>query len=349
MRGHHRYVMRLVALIALWGSAAGAQSVRIQVVEASSGAPVPGALISLAPVGGRFGDERMADERATRTFAVPTSGDYTVRVRRIGFAASTHQVSLTAQPETQTVVVSVVPIPTVLPAVAVTTTGCPRRERDAEQLAVVHDEVSKSLVSTKLSIQQRRELATALKFRRQLTVDGRVHGGDSTYVRVNAARPYTAPSARLLLRDGFVVRDDDGWRFFGPDPELLLSDQFLRTHCFYLTRGTGRHAGRIGLSFEPVRGRRDPGIAGTLWVDRATSELREAEYRYVNLPREIHSPEAGGHLRFARLSSGPWRIEEWVIRMPVVALRPPDNWTVVGFTEEGARLMSAPAAELPKL
>jgi len=347
LRALFRSLLAAVGLVAVSGMAGRAQTITVQVVEDVAGAPIPGALISIAPAGEAFGEERMADESGIRIFTVPRAGEYTIRVRRIGFAATTQRVALTAQTGTQTATVRVAPVSIVLPAVAVTATGCERRGEDAAHLAVVHDEVSKSLISAKLSAQQARERTMALRFRRELGNDGRQRTGESTYVQVNAARPYVARSTAALLRDGFVVSDEDGWRFYGPDPELLLSEQFLQTHCFYLTQGTGRQSGRIGLAFEPVRGRTDPGIAGTLWVDRATSELREAEYRYVNLPRQVRSRSAGGHLRFGRLASGRWRIEEWVIRMPLMALSLSRTWIVVGHAEEGARLVNDSDAARP--
>ena len=43
--------------------------------------------------------------------------------------------------------------------------------------------------------------------------------------------------------------------YWAPDAAVLLSDEFLDTHCFHVTRNERRAPGLIGLAFQPVRGR----------------------------------------------------------------------------------------------
>jgi hypothetical protein len=97
---------------------------------------------------------------------------------------------------------------------------------------------------------------------------------------------------------------------------------FLEDHCFRLARS--RDASRLGIAFEPTRVRRgDRGIArirGTLWLDRASSELRSLEFRYVNAST-AQEEHAGGDMEFTRMKNGTWVISRWGIRMPALEYR----------------------------
>jgi hypothetical protein len=57
-------------------------------------------------------------------------------------------------------------------------------------------------------------------------------------------------------------------------------------------------------------------IEGTLWLDRASSELRELDFRYTNLPEDFAHTKAGGTVQFLRLSTGSWLVGSWQLRMP---------------------------------
>jgi hypothetical protein len=88
-----------------------------------------------------------------------------------------------------------------------------------------------------------------------------------------------------------------------------------------LRAGSDRRGDMIGLTFEPARGRGKPDIAGTLWLDRKTAELRDLEYVYRNLPAlpiDMGSEEFGGRIEFHRMPTGAWIVERWVIRMPMI-------------------------------
>src|SRR5690606_981255 len=85
------------------------------------------------------------------------------------------------------------------------------------------------------------------------------------------------------LADHGFVRDMDGTViFYAPDAEVLLSDAFLNTHCFGLRETTAQGEDRVGLTFEPVPGRRVPDVRGVLWLDTEGARLRSIEYQYVN-------------------------------------------------------------------
>lgn len=118
---------------------------------------------------------------------------------------------------------------------------------------------------------------------------------------------------------GFMTEEVDGTVYRAPDAAVLLSDAFARTHCLRLVAGTGANATLLGVEFEPVAKRSGiVDITGTLWVDRATSELQRLEFSYIGLPMYAAASEPGGTVEYARLADGMWFIARWAIRMPRV-------------------------------
>src|ERR1019366_8381178 len=57
----------------------------------------------------------------------------------------------------------------------------------------------------------------------------------------------------------------------------------------------------------------------TLWLARASAELRLLEFRYTNLSPGVARAEPGGSVEFLRLSTGGWLMGRWMIRAPQVA------------------------------
>jgi hypothetical protein len=80
---------------------------------------------------------------------------------------------------------------------------------------------------------------------------------------------------------------------------------------------------QIGLGFEPVARTGLVDVAGVLWLDRASGELRNLEYRYElgvgNRAQEGSSAteSATGRIEYRRLDNGGWIVNRWLIRVPV--------------------------------
>jgi hypothetical protein len=105
----------------------------------------------------------------------------------------------------------------------------------------------------------------------------------------------------------------------------------------------------VGLAFEPVRGRRGRAGRGTLWVDRATSELRALDYRYTDLPGIARDADLGGHVEFRRLPDGAWIVGHWYVRMYVRMPRVERDRlsgspTLAAYIEAGGRVDTIPSA-----
>ena len=107
-------------------------------------------------------------------------------------------------------------------------------------------------------------------------------------------------------------------------------------------------------------------IAGVLWLDRRSMELRHLEFSYTRLGRWA-GRGARGVIAFERLPSRAWVIRHWFIRAPiprvgmrqeveggVVTTGPRDTLGVGGYREEGAHVVTvlsatgAPIAEYPE-
>lgn len=133
---------------------------------------------------------------------------------------------------------------------------------------------------------------------------------------VRTLHPFEKPLPGNLERAGYIQQR--GWStvFYGPDAGLLLSEWFLRRHCFSRTSGTGANAGLVGLGFTPLPAARQTDVAGVLWIDPIQRELRYVEYAWTDAPLEARAPGVGGRTDFVRLGSGGWIVQRWNIRMP---------------------------------
>ena len=156
----------------------------------------------------------------------------------------------------------------------------------------------------------------------------------STSAELSRGSPFRTPDAESLVEHGYIQRtDDDEFYYYGPDANVLLSEEFARLHCFRPRPGLEDDA-LVRFSFEPVMGREVSDIQGTLWIDKHTYELRFLEFNYTQLPVEVECGLIGGRIEFERLQEGPWIVSRWRIRMPVVSYsqtRPitdPDHWTL---------------------
>ena len=150
--------------------------------------------------------------------------------------------------------------------------------------------------------------------------------------------PWEKPLPGNLERAGYIQQQ--GWStvYYGPDAGLLVSEWFLRRHCFSRIAGSGATHGLSGLAFEPVPATGRTDVTGVLWVDLPRNELRRVEYRWTDPPAAARAPGIGGQADFVRLSSGGWIIQRWNIRMP----RPIEELSgaIDGYTDQGGEVLA---------
>ncbi len=327
----------LLSATVLAASDLAAQAVQVRATE--GGRAVVGALISV-----RHGDATIAraltDEGGRTLLPLPRSGRFELRADRIGYAGITGIGFEVRGTDTASVTVEMPSDRVLLPdiSVAAGSSVCRLDREQSSQLAVLWAEVAKVLQRTEVTRTSLEPLLELTRFERDLNPELQIRAERSTKQQTRATRPFVSVEPAQLIKDGFVVKQEATTWFMGPDAPLLLSDEFMETHCFRAVPSRTAGDGLVGLAFEPTRGRRVPEITGVLWLHRESSELRLLEFQFVNFSgRTGHE---GGRIEFARLPGGGWIVSDWVIRMPVLVERRGNTAfagsdPVVGFRETG--------------
>jgi len=329
----------LVAALAVPGALA-AQTVRGQLTDSVSRAPLPGAFLTLVDEHGVEKARTITNGSGEFLLTAPGAGVYRLRSKRIGFRPYVSPPLTLTAGGTSSYNAVIDPIPVALSQVVVQG----ERQCDVEagaSVAAVWEEVHEALAAVSWTSRDPGYWYAIARFERATSPGGRARGPDSTWRDDGYRRvPIKSVPPDQLEREGFVVVDSEGWTYHGPDADEFISDAFLRTHCFETKSGRGETEGLIGLAFSPARGRTLPDITGTLWIDRTTAMLHHLDFSYTRLPEGLVAPRAGGRIAFLRVPSGAWIVRDWVIRMPEAEMkqRPMAMGTqleVAGFKEVG--------------
>jgi hypothetical protein len=207
----------------------------------------------------------------------------------------------------------------------------------------VWDEIAKALRSSQLVARDFSDYSASYTYRKTLNARRVVASSDTTFSLVGNARPFAMRDAAFLATHGYVVGNENlGWMYYAPDESVLLSDQFASSHCFQVVRDKERR-GQVGIEFKPVSTRAVSDIAGVLWIEERTAELKELIFRYVNAGA-LERFKAGGFARFRRLPSGSWIVDSWAISGPILekSREPFADLIVVGYVEDGGGLKLRP-------
>ena len=329
--------MRLLwlALVIVCTRPLSAQTVRGELVDSISRTPLHGAFLTLLDAEGVERGRAITDAAGQFVLQAPVPGTYRLRSKRIGFRPFVSAPLVLGMDETTTYNAAIDPIPVPLKEVVV----AGEQQCDVEagaSMAVLWEEIREALAAVAWTSRGSGYWYELALFEREVTTSGRRAGPDSVWQLVGYHQvPFRSAPALQLMVNGYVVVEDDGWTYYGPDAEVLLSDIFLRTHCFE----TRTEKGLVGLAFTPARGRNLPDVKGTLWVDRDNAELRYLEFTYTRIPERLNAPKAGGRVEFMRVPNGAWIVRDWVIRMPVARVVSGAYNTaaprVVGYREAG--------------
>lgn len=312
-----RHWWTAATLAGLAPSLAGAQVVR-GVVTDSTNRPISGVVVLLLDASSQSRARALSDERGEFRISAPGAGTYSLRTQRIGFRpTTTPKIELRVGGEvSQRVVVTGLPI--TLDTIRVADRNACRSFTDSGAATfAVWEQIRAALTATELTTGFRNISATTVAYERVLDPKGnKVLQQKATVSTGYVNRPWLSLSPDSLRRIGYVVTQrDNSVVYYAPGIDALLSPSFANDHCFRVTRDSKR-AELIGLAFEPTPDRkRTAEIAGTLWVDRASSQLRRLEFQFVNVPVE-QGEMAGGNLDFVRMRNGTWAIIQWNIRMP---------------------------------
>ncbi|MCH7563554.1 MAG: hypothetical protein IH968_07005 [Gemmatimonadetes bacterium] len=335
-------------------TALSGQWVRGTLVELGTGTPIEGAaIVALDP-----DDRRLAwtltDALGRFFFRVRTSGSFVIRSDRIGHT-STRSEPLEVGAADTLVYRLEVPLDAIK-LVGLTVEGssrdCRIRPEEGVATARVWEEARKALEAAAQTSRRGIYQFMVRHHDRELDNRGRKILKETSRIdRLVKARPFKSLEASRLIEEGFVQPDGDGFIYYAPDADVLLSDEFLDSHCMKLREGDGEDEGLLGLEFEPTEDRSVPDISGTLWLEPVSAKLQRLEFRYENLGYSVGRAPIGGTVVFAGLPNGTWFVTNWAIRMPnLVEERTPltsisgglptrSTIRVVGIHEEGALVL----------
>ena len=308
-------VLRAVAVAAVIAAGPVAAQ-RIEVRAVNDNGPLPGAMVVVEDPAGAAVIRVLANVAGLVRADVP-AGRYRVRVLAIGHAPAVSELVSAMAGEVTVVRLALVPRPLMIDEIVVNADPvCGREVAGGAQLARLWDEARKNLEATALSRVAGEGRFEVNTFERDLTPADVVIRESRSARQGMVKQPFVADAA-AIERGGYVHRSGDDNIYYAPDEPLLLSDHFLATHCFSVTRD-GADPALVGLRFVPAPGRRVPDIAGVLWLRRQTAELTLLEYSYTSVRLPRNAKGVGGQIRFARLPTGVAVVADWSIRMPRV-------------------------------
>lgn len=294
--------------------AAGAQVVRGVVVDAAGGQPARGALVTLVDTAGARLGPTLVGEQGSYALVAPMPGAFRVRVDLIGYETWLSPPQAIGARDTLTLDVRLPLRRVELEAITVKDASrCEAQPQQVPRMLALWEEIRRALTISDLST--RRGLVPldldVVELRRGVRGVAAVR---QHRVRATGSSPWAVRPARVLAEQGFVLPAGGAFDYVGPDAPILLSSEFVATHCFRSVRKRGLFGGTngIGLSFEPAPGRTVPDVKGTIWLDARTSELRTVDFTFVNLaPAMRRAGTARGALEFARQPAGTWYVRRW--------------------------------------
>ena len=303
---------RVVVLVALLAaSEVHAQSVHGQLTDSVSRSPLSGVFLTLVDQQGVERARAITDASGAFSIAAPAAEVFRLRTKRIGFRPYLSSLLTLRAGEATPFSAAIDPIPIALAEVVVAGERQCDVNAGGASVAALWDEIREALAAVAWSARSPGYWYDITNFQRELTPGGRRQGADSTWHEVTYQPvPFASAPGEQLAARGFVVVGEEGWTYHGPDADALLSDPFLRTHCFETKIGRGETNGLVGLAFTPTRDRTLPDVAG-------------------------------GRIDFMRLPTGTWIVREWLLRMPLARAKHTYGGAdaqpeVIGFRESRA-------------
>lgn len=297
------------------------QRIRVAVVDRSD-APIPGVLVQLVDSAGNAAARALSDERGELMLVPPRAGLYRLRTLRIGYRPLLSEpIALSPTGPSVTRRMALEGVPMRLDAVRVSGDRLCGVADSAAVAFTLWDQARTALAAAELSAANHGIFATTVAYSRTLDPDGRrVRSHDATISTGYVTQPWRALAPDSVHRAGYLAQLPDGATMYhAPGLETLGSAQFVADHCFRFI-GANSQGTVSGVAFEPTSERRGlTEIRGTVWLDRATTELRTIEFQYQNtLP---DAEPASGQMQFVHLRNGMWVVSHWSIRVPVTERR----------------------------
>jgi len=342
----YRYVIlnrvsRLATLAAGITTPLFAQQVTGTARIADSHTPAAGIAIVLVSSNGVIVAGTLTRSDGQYTLRAPATGRFKVRARRIGFSPdSSDELRFDARAELHFDPV-MKPVTSSLQVVSVT--GTQRCDISPESGATASRlwEAAQNALSATIAAAGGEQIAFRLgRFEREVEpATGRIIRGSAWQMRALNSEPYHSVSPDSLVKTGFARSEGDSSVYFAPDARTLTSEVFAHTHCMHAVKDPSKPT-QIGLAFEPVGRSRLIDVSGVLWLDRASGELRDLEYRYefpnanqgYGAARSQES--ATGHIEYRQLDNGAWIVSRWIIRVPIQTEERKNTLSLNGATSD---------------
>ncbi len=341
----------LAAAVIAAGSRLSAQEVLVEVVELSNGKPIVGASVSLIDDHGNNLLGNFSDQGGHTVLPASRAGTYVVRADKVGYDTWTSVVlHVAGQPIHVRVGMSPSRSPSTV--VARSENACQMLTGPGTSTGDLWVEIKKALTASALTEARGFVPLDVVLYERTLDRNLGVLS-ERTEQRSRLSR---RPSVGLTWDQVDSTRQSavtGGEVYRAPDAAMLVSDQFVKSHCFSAIRGYGPETGLAGLEFKPAKIGSQPELTGVLWLDPKSNTLRSLNFDYVNLPIPLRVARTSGRVEFQELPSGQWIVPRWYIRMPRVSqivstdVRSPavTRDTLLGYQEVGGA--SRPAGTGP--
>lgn len=299
----------------------GAQTISGTVVD-PVGVPVVGVVLSLVDSTSNVVGRALSGENGEFRLNALGSGVYRIRTLRIGYAPQTSDLVRIGDGERVTRRLVLTALRVTLDTVRVAANNpCARAASDSTGLTFrIMEQARTAIIAVQLTGGQRTVAATTLGYDQVLDrTSKRVREHSTSVFTEFVSQPWLSRPPDQLRRQGYVVTEGDFVLYHAPGLDALVSDGFLEDHCMRIARSADSSL-LIGVAFEPNSDRSQVSdIRGTIWVDRASLELRHIEFQYANVTR-LQADNSGGSMDFARLRNGMWVVSDWSIRMPVMTM-----------------------------
>lgn len=339
----HLRPLLVAAAFFVAGNRLAAQEVLVEVVELSTGKPIVGANISLVDDHGMSLFGNFSDQGGHASLRAPSAGRYVVRSDKVGYE-SWSSVILYVTGAPIHVRAGMAPLRNPSAVVVRSETACQLLTPPGTPAGDLWVEIRKALTASALTDAQGLVPLDVDLYERALDRNlGVVSERKEQRSRI-ARRPATGISWDQIdsARRGAVT---GGEIYRAPEAATLVSEQFVKTHCYAAIRGYGPEVGLTGLEFKPAKVGSQPEITGVLWLDPKTNALRSLNFDYVNLPIPLRVARTTGRIEYQQLPSGQWIVPRWYIRMPRVAQVTSAD-SLLGYQEVGGTSRPAGTAVL---
>lgn len=311
-----RLATALFAFPVLAGTAR-AQSLTGVVRDSVSALAVPGAVVIVLDSAGGTLARALTNEHGEYR-ALLSGAARSVRFVRIGFTP--REVSIPAgHPHDVRFDVTMFALPSLIqPIHVIVNSQCKSRKDRADALGL-WEQARAGLLATVVAREESPARMVRLGFDK--VMDGYSNRVEHMRVRTDSGESDEASfvavrAAQDFVRLGFSTDSGANGAYFGPDADVLLNDAFAGAYCFQLEKAPRERPGQVGLRFLPAAhraGRVD--IDGTLWIDTVARELRDVQFKYLNVGRGAERFDPGGYVSFRSMTNGVVLIDRWSIRV----------------------------------